>query len=188
MRAEEGGNDVHRCIAPDPARGAQLAQLGVDVEAVARLDLDGGDPFGEKGPQSIEGERGQAVLVRLPGRLHRRQNAAAAARDLFVGHAFEALLELRGTAPRVHEVGVAVDEPRRDPGSTRIVPEHVRRDRLGQSIHRTHPGDALARHRNGAGVDRPVRHLGIGCHGREPSIHPEHVPCLVHCGLACFEL
>ena len=39
---------VDRPLAAQAARGAQLLHLGLDVEAVAGLDLDRGDAFGDQ--------------------------------------------------------------------------------------------------------------------------------------------
>ena len=59
--AEEGGADAHRALAGERAGGAEHLQLGVAVEAVAGLDLDGGDALGE---QRVEARQGGGERAR----------------------------------------------------------------------------------------------------------------------------
>ncbi len=65
--AEEGGADADRAHAGDGAGDAQHAELGVAVEAVAGLDLDGGDAFGDQRVDAGEGAGEQARLRRRRG-------------------------------------------------------------------------------------------------------------------------
>jgi hypothetical protein len=120
MGAEEGGAHGDGVGGAEPARGAQLAKLGPDVEPVARLDLDGGDAFSHQRGEPAAGRGHKRIVARGAGRLHRRDDAAAGARDLFIARAFETHLELVGAIAAEDEVRVAIDQPRRDPAALAI--------------------------------------------------------------------
>ena len=104
----------------EPARGAKLAGLGFHLQAIARLDLDGCDTFGDQRIEPRQRLRDQFVLGCGARRLHGGENAAAGARDLLVAGAGEAQLELVRAVAAVDEVGVAVDQARRDPAAFEI--------------------------------------------------------------------
>src|SRR6185369_17785712 len=96
------------------ARDAQATRLVLGAEAVARLDLDRRHAFAHQGEGALAGQVEQRLVARSARRRDGRADAAAGAGDLLVGRAFEALLELAGALTGVDEVGVAVDESRRD--------------------------------------------------------------------------
>ena len=59
MRAEEGGANGDRArIGETPCR-LQLPALGLQFEAIAGLDLDGGDALGDQGVEPWQGRRDQ---------------------------------------------------------------------------------------------------------------------------------
>ena len=65
MRAEEGRArpSTGRVVA-EPPRGAQRLRLGLEVEAVAGLDLDRGDAFGDQRVEPRQRLRDELVLAR----------------------------------------------------------------------------------------------------------------------------
>ena len=78
------------------------------------------------------------VDARLPRRLHGRDDAAAGARDLFVARAGQTLLEFVGAIAAIDQMGMTVDQARRDPAAVAIDPlprvERGRRVRGGAGI------------------------------------------------------
>ena len=113
VRAEEGGGDRDRALRAPAARAARSWRASVSrFEAVARLDLDGGDAFGDQRIEARQRLRDQFVLGRRARRLHGGEDAAAGARDLLVGGAGEPQLELVRAVAAVDQMGVAVDQAR----------------------------------------------------------------------------
>ena len=96
----------------EPAGGAKHRDLAFDGKAVAGLDLDRADAFGEQAVEPGQGRRHHAVDVERQRGAHRRGDAAAGPCDLLVARAFEPGLELGAAVAAVDEVGVAVDERR----------------------------------------------------------------------------
>src|SRR5476651_926305 len=115
MGAEEARMHVDPAFAGEPSRGAELAALGREVEAVARLDLDGGDALSDQRVEAGQGGGDELVFGGKARRLHRRGDAAAAFGEFFVAGAREPELELLGAVAAVDQMSVAVDEARRDP-------------------------------------------------------------------------
>jgi hypothetical protein len=107
-----------RCLAELSADREHL-QLRLDVEAIARLDLDGRDAFGRERLDARERRCVQRVGRRCARRAHGRHDAATGARDVLVARATQALLEFFGAIAGEHEVRVAVDKRRRDPATTK---------------------------------------------------------------------
>jgi hypothetical protein len=100
-----------------PHGSAQHLQFGVDVEAVARLDLDRGHALGDQGIDAGKGAEPSSARPRVadgwPGTV--RDDAAAGAGDLLVAGAFEPHLELARAvaavlANRPPPCGVAIDQ------------------------------------------------------------------------------
>ena len=110
MGAEIGGHHVHRAPLGELARHLQHLHLGVAVQPVAGLDLDGGDALGQQRVQPPQGGGGKVGLRFGPGHPHGGGDAAAGLGDLGIGDAGEALLELVGPAAAIDEMGVAVDQ------------------------------------------------------------------------------
>ena len=129
--------DIGRSLA-ETACGLQLPALGIEFEAVAGLDLDGGDAFGDQGVEPRQRCRDELVGACLPRRLHGRDDAAAGARDFFVARAGETLLEFVGAIAAIDQMGMAVDQAGRDPAAGAIDPllgiERGRRVRGGAGI------------------------------------------------------
>jgi hypothetical protein len=117
VEREQGALDADRLAVLQRLRRLQHLELGLDVESVARLDLDRGGAAGDQRLQPRPRGLDQLVEARRARRLHRRDDAAAGRGDRLVAGAFEALLELAGPVTGEDEVGVAVDEPGRHPGA-----------------------------------------------------------------------
>ena len=68
MCAEKGRSYRHRAGFAETARGLQLPALGIEFEAVAGFDLDGGDAFGDQGVEPWQGrgdERRPSLACRV---------------------------------------------------------------------------------------------------------------------------
>ena len=109
-----------RPLAPEPARDRKLLQLGLLFEPVARLDLDRGDALGHQRGEPPVGAGEQLGLARRARRLDGGEDAAAGARDLLIARALQAQLELMGAVAAIDEMGVAIDQARRDPAPAAI--------------------------------------------------------------------
>ena len=117
VRAEKRRAHADAELAADPPGHAQHLQFAVEIEAVARLDLDRGHAIGEQrcGPRQRRGEQG--IVVERARRVDGRGDAAAGAGDLFVAGAVQAHVEFVGAVAAEDEMGMAVDQARRDPGT-----------------------------------------------------------------------
>src|SRR5690606_1711151 len=100
-------------------------------------------------------QRQKFVLTRLASVAHAGENAAAGACDFLVTGALESHLELAGAVAAVDDVGVAVDQARRDQTIFQIVGWRVAPGggqlRLGAG-----PGDRLACDSNRSTLDEPI--------------------------------
>ena len=122
MGAEEGGAHRHAVGLAEAPRHAQLLALVFEREAVAGLDLDGADAVGQQLFEPRRGLREERVFVGLARGAHRGDDAAAGLRHLFVAGARQPHRELVGALAAVDQVGVAVDQARRDEGAAAVVP------------------------------------------------------------------
>ena len=154
VRAEERRDHVDRPFAREPARGAELARLGLGIEAIAGFHLDGRHALGDQVIEAGQGGGDQRVFVRRPGRLDGRHDAAAGARDLLVGGARQPKLELVRPVARIDEMRVAIDQSRRDPAAIEL--EAALGIEAGRQVG-LRPGerDAAIEGRYGAALDRP---------------------------------
>ena len=107
-----GGLDPDGTKRGKASRCPQHLQLGLDIEAIAGLDLDGGDAFGHQGVEARQRGLDQLILAqRIRGR-YGRDNAASGARDFLVGRALQPHLEFLRAAAAIDEMGMAVDQRR----------------------------------------------------------------------------
>jgi hypothetical protein len=120
MGAQKCRADRDRARRAQRARGAQHADFARPIEAIARLDLDRRGPFRDQRVEAGQGAGDKIALARRARGAHGRDDAAAAPRDFFIGRAFEAHLELGGAVAAVDQVGVAIDQARRDPAARAI--------------------------------------------------------------------
>ena len=114
VRRQIAGADAHGTPHFEPARDPQHFQFGLDVQAVARPDLDGADAFGQQRVepgQRLGEELGFGARV---GVADGREDAAAGAGDLLVRRARQPLFELTRAVAAENEVRVAIDERWRD--------------------------------------------------------------------------
>lgn len=171
MGGKTGGAHRRRPFFAEPARGAQRFHLVVEIEPVARLDLDSGDAFRQQGVEPRQRLADQLVLAGGAERPHRRHDAAAGAGDLLIGGARQPHLELRSAVADMDQMGMAVDQSRRDPAAFAI-------DRLGPARRRGQPGfrsgvqDASAARHDRALLDDAETGLRAG-HGRQTRIAPD---------------
>ena len=112
MRAEVRGRDRQRAPRAQRAPGLQHAQLGVQIQSVARLDLQSRHAFGQQRIDARQRAVDQLLQAGGARRLHRRENPAAGARNALVAFSGQATLDLRGAIARMHDVGMAINEPR----------------------------------------------------------------------------
>ena len=150
MRAEKGGADRDRPALAEAARDAQRLALGRGFEAVARFDLDRRHAFGDQRIEPPQRRCDQLLLARAARRAHGGENAAAGAGDLLVARAGEPLLEFLGAVAAVDEMGVAIDEPGRDPAALAVDDARRGRAGCGRLALRAGEGDAAALRRDRA--------------------------------------
>jgi hypothetical protein len=172
VRAEEAGYDVDARVLPQGARHLQHPDLGRKVEPVARLDLDRGHALGQEAPQPASRHRLELARRGRPRRPHRSGDAAAAARDLLVGRAQQALLELVRPVAREHEMRMRVDQAGRDPAASDV--DDVFCLVLRQLRRGAKPGDAPALDGERRLPDRTIGRAGFG-HGGEVGVDEQAV-------------
>jgi hypothetical protein len=170
--AEIACDDIDRMLPAERAGDAQHFALGLDIEAIARFDLDGGDAFGEQACEPGRRPFQQLLFSRGAGGADRREDAAARLGNLGIGNAIEALLEFLGAVAAVDNVGMAVDQARGEEAPAAI-------DGLtGRCVlARSGPSDATAFHQNGAVLDQAIR-PSVG-HGRQLEVGKKHLNLLV---------
>ncbi len=174
VSCEQGGFDGDRKFAAERPRDAQHLGLVGECQAVARLDLHRRDAFRQHRLQP----RGALIEQLLFGGsahcTHRGKNSTAAARDVLVGGAAQALGIFARPRPREHQVGMTVDQSRCQPVTTQV--DDLRRtggfDGLGRAGDFAHPFDPPVTGQNRAVVDDS--HLGVAC--RQPRIPPQCRP------------
>ena len=176
MGAEESRRDIDRQMVREAPGGLQHSTLGCRVEAVARLDLDGRHALPEERADARQGALDQRVDRGLPGRPHGRDDAAAGPGNLLVRRAVQPLFEFSRPVAAIDDMGVAVDQPRRDPRLAGVVHRHTLYLRPVQLRRRTDPGNIPAGH-----GDRAVRHSAVRVfagrhHGSDPGVGPQAVP------------
>ncbi len=167
---------MHRELAPEAAGDAQHLELVLAGQAIAGLDLDGGDPLGHQPRETATGGVEQLRLRSRPRRCHRRAYTAAGARNFLIARSLQAPLELAGAVAAEDDMGMAIDQARRDPEPGTI--DHLGGEGLGpvrQGRARADEGDPPILAGKGAVADGAVS-LAARCHGRELRVDPEPVP------------
>ncbi len=147
VQSQVSGPDRDRQFTLEDARHFEHAPLGLEIEAVAGLHLEGGDALGHQALDSHRRSGNQRFGVGDSGSVDRCLNSAAAARYVLVGCAAETLLEFLDAIAAVHEVCVAVDQARRHPQAPAILDRDAsgRRQTLGLGSG-ADPGDTVALH------------------------------------------
>ena len=162
----ESGSDFAQA-----ARDPERLHLAVEVEAVARLDLEGRDAVAHQRLDAPAGAGEKLVLALAACCTHGRDDAAAGARDLVVGGAGQPQLELVRAVAAIDDVRVAIDQAGRDPAALAV-------DRLGRLEGRgiglgTGIDDAAVRRRDDALLDNSEARRGR--HGGKPRAAPDAV-------------
>lgn len=173
MRGEQRGAHADVELAADLARDAQLLRLRRRVETVAGLDLDGGHAFGGQRRQPRQALRGEARFAGRTRVAHRRGDAAAGARDVGIGGTLLPLFEFEGAVARVDEMRVAIDEPRRHPGTRAgdgLLGDRVARQRGARPA----PGNRFAENADGAIANGAVVRTAA-LHRGEMRVHQQNV-------------
>ena len=111
VRRKAGGMEIDRVPACGLSDDLEHPDLGVEIEPVTGLGLEGGGSVEEKGVEAGEGRNEQLFEARRPGGPHRGVDASARAGDLHVGLAAKAAVELVLPRSRPHWMGVGIDKP-----------------------------------------------------------------------------
>ena len=101
----------------DTGGGAQHFHFGLEIEAVAGFDLQRGDALPRHARGRARGGCGKRVFALFAGGAHGGDDAAAGTGDLFIGLALGTHFPLMGPISGEDEMGVAVDQARRNPGA-----------------------------------------------------------------------
>ena len=120
--AEVCRDDLDRALEPEPVGELDEAQLGLEVEAVARLGLDGRDAVPEHLVEPAPTVGGELLIARSSRRRDGRQDPAAGLEDLEVARSLLAEEQLALARAAEQEMGVGIDEPRRDRPAGRVEP------------------------------------------------------------------
>ena len=147
MGAQEARAHPDRPLLGDAAGRTQHRELRLEVEAVARLDLDGGDALGNQCVDARQGVREKGVRIRPTRRFDGGEDPAAGPGDVLVARPLEPHLELLRAVAAVHDVGVTVEQGRGDQPSLQVAPRPGR-EVIGNRVRRTAPGDASRVDRN----------------------------------------
>lgn len=186
MGAEEGRRHRERPDLAQPPRRLQRLHLALAFQAVARFHLQGGDALGDQRIDARQGRRQQLVLARGPRRLHGRDDAAARPRQLLVGGAGQAQLELVRPVAAMDDVGVAIDQAGRDPAAGAV--HDLGRRESGRLGLRAGIDDVAAATGDQAPVDEAeaARSCPRPGHGDQACVLPEaialHASVLAHSG------
>ena len=120
--AEVRRDDLDRALEPQPLGELDQAQLGLEVEAVARLGLDGRDAVPEHLVEPAPSVGRELLVARRPRRGDGRQDPATRLEDLEVARSLLAEEQLALARAAEQEVCVGIDEPRRDRPARRVEP------------------------------------------------------------------
>ena len=122
VRAEVRRHDLDRALATELIRRLDQPDLGLEVEAVARLGLDGRDAVAEHLVEPAPAVGEQRLGRGLARRGHRRQDPAAGLEDLEIAGAALAHLPLALAGAREQEVRVRIDQAGRDRAAAGVEP------------------------------------------------------------------
>ena len=171
MGCEPAGDDPHRALDRQTARGAQHLQLVLDAQAIAGLDLDGRGALCQQCIQSRQRRREQRILGGGAGGAHRGQDAAAGAGDLLVSRALQPHLEFSRAVAAEDEVGVAVQQRRGNHATAEAFRVALRR------LSRAEPLDAPVLQADPAVLDDPPAGAVQGDEARISQNCPGHEAC-----------
>ena len=175
VQGEQAGDHVEVGAGSDPPGDPQHAALAVQIEPIARLDLHGGDPASLQRREPPLGRGHKFRLAGRPGSGDGGADAAAAPGDLLVRDALKPEFEFGGAVAAEHQVRVAVDQTRRDPGAMEL--DDLARIVVGQGGHGAEPGDAAALNRQRTVPDRPI---GLACRTHGGKVRADEQPIPTH--------
>lgn len=171
---QQRGPHRHGQPAPEFARHAQHPALGLEIEPIPGLDLDGRHPGPRQRGQPTRGRCEQLVRTGLTGLTHRGANTAPSGRDLFVSLASEQALELIGPRTTKDGVCVAVDQAGGEPPTTTPMLDRPFTPRRVQILFPSDPRNDSVPHADRAAFDNPVRPFTLG-HGRHVYVGPDGI-------------
>ena len=119
------------------------------------------DAIAQQADQALTGTGEQLLFAGRTGRTHSAGNAATGGSDFGIAHALQALLELTAAITAKHRVGVAIDQPRRNPRAFQAVGLAVLAGR--QLLTRANPLNEAVTGNKGGILDNRVRAIGHGC-------------------------
>ena len=111
---DEGGHQFQGPLGAHRPNDAEKLQFGLEVQAVARLGLQGGGPGLQKAPGGEAQARGQFGLGGLADPMDGGQDAPAPGGEFRVTQALQASLEIGQARSGEHGMAVAVHESRKD--------------------------------------------------------------------------
>ncbi len=112
---KQGRDDPHRLIPTDRLGGVEQADFGSGVETVARLDLDRRHPALHQRVEAAAGLVAKLVRAGRLGGADGRGDPATGPRNFLIGGTGAAHGMFVGAGAAEDEMGVAVDQARRDP-------------------------------------------------------------------------
>ncbi len=119
--AQEAGLAGDRAQLADLAGGAQHAQLRFPVEAIAGLDLDGGDTLSNQGIDTRQGSFQQLLFTGCARRLDRGNDAATGPGHFFVRCTLKTHFEFTCPVAAENNMGMTVDQARGHQPSADII-------------------------------------------------------------------
>jgi hypothetical protein len=171
MGAEIGRDHGNGELAAEPARHAHRTQLGLAVEARARLALDRGDAVGDQAAHAGAARGIERLLRQEPRALHQVADAAARRLEIPALTALAQHLEVDQPLLAVDDMGVGIDQPGRGDLAREVTDGGGRRRRCS----RADPGDPAFVDANGALAHQPegtiVGHGGDRGAGQEQVDH-----------------
>ena len=162
---------------PSSRADAQAPQLGLEVEAGARLALERGHAAGDQLGDPRGGGGVDLLVAGRPGLAHEAPDTAARRDHVGARAALGEQLEVAERVAVVHGVVVGVDQSRRQQAATEVVHgAGARRGRAGQRRLSTDPGDATVLGGDRAVLDQAERPSRARRHRRHLAVPPQGIP------------
>ena len=170
VEGEVGGEHLGELrVLPEGQRGGELAELGLILEPVAALHLDGGGAGAEHPPRPGPRRRHQLLELARTGGGHRGPDPAAGVGDLLVAPPRGTGCVLVRTLPEPDEVAVGVHEPGHDRVARGVDDHRVGGERMGGDLAlRPHRADLPVSRGDRPALDHPGRRAALRVAGDEP--------------------
>ena len=133
MGAEEGGFDIDGAKRGELAGDAEHFQFGLDIEAIAGFDFDGGDAFSQYGVESLQCGFQKLGFRGFAGGAHGGHDAAACLGNIRISHAIETHFKFMGAIAAIDQMGVAIDEAGGEQLAAAIMDGFCRRRHIGRA-------------------------------------------------------